>query len=89
MLTDLFCRVNYQNDLSLGANLLFRIRAVRSVSSFENDSFLLVTCISSLLYMGGSIGGTGGPNPPEKSPKNIGFLCNTGPDPLKITKLPN
>ena len=21
--------------------------------------------------------------------KNIGFLCNTGPDPLKITKLPS
>ena len=25
--------------------------------------------------------------PPLKNHKNIGFLCNTGPDPLKITKL--
>ena len=33
-------------------------------------------------------GGTGGPDPPEKS-QNIGFLSETGPDPLKITKLPN
>ena len=33
-------------------------------------------------------GGRGwGGGPPEKS-QNIGFLCNTGPDPLKITKLP-
>ena len=34
--------------------------------------------------MGGSRGGTLG-SPPEKS-QNIGFLCNTGPDPLKIHK---
>ena len=37
-----------------------------------------------------SIGGTGGldpPTPPLKNPKNIGFLTNTGPDPLRITKL--
>ena len=27
--------------------------------------------------------------PPLKSHKNIGFLSNTGPDPLKITKLPS
>ena len=32
-------------------------------------------------------GGTGGPDPPLKNHKNIGFLSNTGPDPLKITKL--
>ena len=34
--------------------------------------------------MGGSRGGwgTGGPDPPENH-KNIGFLSNTGPDPLK------
>ena len=31
-------------------------------------------------------GGAGGLDPPEKS-QNIGFLSNTGPDPLKITKL--
>ena len=33
-------------------------------------------------------GGTGGLDPP-KNHKNIGFLSNTGPDPLKITKLPS
>ena len=33
------------------------------------------------------MGGTGGPDPLENY-KNIGFLSNTGPDPLKITKLP-
>ena len=26
--------------------------------------------------------------PPLENLKNIGFLCNIGPDPLKITKLP-
>ena len=31
--------------------------------------------------------GSGPPPPPEKSQNNIGFLRNTGPDPLKITKL--
>ena len=30
-------------------------------------------------------GGTGGPDPPEKS-QNIGFLSNTGPDHLKNQK---
>ena len=35
-----------------------------------------------------SIGGTGGPDPrPLKNHNNIGFLTNTGPDPLRITKL--
>ena len=32
-------------------------------------------------------GGAVGPDPPENY-KNIGFLDNNGPDPLKITKLP-
>ena len=32
--------------------------------------------------------GAGGPGPPENH-KNIGFLSNTDPDPLKITKLPS
>ena len=32
-------------------------------------------------------GGTGGPDPPVNY-KNIGFLSNTGPDRIKITKLP-
>ena len=31
-------------------------------------------------------GGTGGPDPPLKNHKNIGFLCNTGLDPLKNHK---
>ena len=40
--------------------------------------------------MGGSRGGGGGVwTPPEKSHKNIGFLSITGPDPMKITKLPS
>ena len=30
-----------------------------------------------------------GPPPPLKNHKNIGFLSNTGPDPLKIQKLPS
>ena len=35
-------------------------------------------------------GGTGGLDPPPlKNHKYIGFLSNTGPDPLKITKLPS
>ena len=38
--------------------------------------------------MRGSRGWTGGLDPPPlKNHKNIGFLRNTGPDPLKITKL--
>ena len=36
----------------------------------------------------GSRGGTGGLDPPGIH-KNIGFLSNTGPDPLKITTLPS
>ena len=35
--------------------------------------------------MGEARGGTGGPEPPEKS-QNIGFLSNTGLDPLKNHK---
>ena len=38
--------------------------------------------------MCGSEGGTGGPDPLENH-KNIGFFSNTGPDPLKIVKLPS
>ena len=34
-------------------------------------------------------GGAGGPDPPPVNHKNIGFLSNSGPDPLKITKLPS
>ena len=32
--------------------------------------------------------GDRGSGPPLENYKNIGFLSNTGPDPLKITKLP-
>ena len=39
--------------------------------------------------MCGSRGGTGGPGPSWKITKNIGFLSKTGPDPLKIAKLPS
>ena len=39
--------------------------------------------------MCGSRGGNRGPDPPLENYKNIGFLSNTGPEPLKITKLPN
>ena len=38
-----------------------------------------------LTGMGGFRGGTGGPIPPERSLK-IGFLSNTGQDPLKGCK---
>ena len=31
-------------------------------------------------------GGTGGPTSPLENHKNIGFLSNTGPDPLKNLK---
>ena len=42
------------------------------------------------LFMGGFRGGQGVRTPPSlKSHKNIGFPRNTGPDPLKITKLPS
>ena len=34
-------------------------------------------------------GGTGGPDPPSKITKIFFFFSNTGPDPLKIVKLPS
>ena len=43
-------------------------------------------------YMCGSRGGGGGQGvrtPPLENYKNIWFLSNTGPDPLKITKIPS
>ena len=39
--------------------------------------------------MCGSRGGDRGSGPPLKNHKNIGFLSNTGLDPLKITNLPS
>ena len=44
--------------------------------------------ISISLYIG-SRGETGGPDPPQKNHKNIEFLSNTGPDPLKFSNLPS
>ena len=40
--------------------------------------------------MRGSRGGTGGPDPPPlENLKNMDFLSNTEPDPLKFSKLPS
>ena len=39
------------------------------------------------MLMGGSRGGTGGPDPPLKNHNIIGFPSNTGPDPLKNHKV--
>ena len=39
--------------------------------------------INMVPYMGGSRGGAGGPDSPAKSKVAIGFLRNTGTDPLK------
>ena len=50
-------------------------------------SLCLESCIP---FMGGFRGGikAGGVDPPPlKDPKNIGFLSNTGPDPLKNHKV--
>ena len=38
------------------------------------------------MCVGGGGGGSPDPPPPMKYRKNIGFLSNTGPDPLKIIK---
>ena len=43
---------------------------------------MMMHCISQKASMGGSRGGTGGPDP-LKNHKNIRFLSNSGPDPLK------
>ena len=40
------------------------------------------------IMRGSTGGGAGGPDSPENH-KNIEFFNNTGPDPLKITKLPS
>ena len=42
-----------------------------------------------MIFKCGSRGGQGGLDPPLKNHKYIGFFRNTGPDPLKITKLPS
>ena len=48
--------------------------------------YALGSTLLALKPMRGSRGGAGGPDPPEYSQKNIGFLSNTGPDPLKNHK---
>ena len=50
---------------------------------------LLNKCKRKIIYMCRSRGGVRGSRPPLKNHKNIGFLSNTGLDPLKITKLPS
>ena len=39
--------------------------------------------------MRGSRGGGGAGAPPPENHRNIGFISNTGPEPLKIEKLPS
>ena len=51
-------------------------------------------CVNISLVMPGSRRGDRGPDPPPPPPplknhRNIGFLSNTGPDPLKFSKLPS
>ena len=68
------------------------------ICNFENSRFGLMLSIHEIdwkynilhaLYMGGSREGGRGSRTPLKNNKNTGFLRNTGPDPLKITKLPS
>ena len=60
------------------------------LSTCAGDNPLAKACRKTMdnYYMGGFRGGHRGSGPPMKNHKNIGFLSNTGPDPLKITKLP-
>ena len=46
-------------------------------------------CQTVWICMCGSRGGGRGSGPPLNNRKNIGFLSNTGLDPLKITKMPS
>ena len=53
------------------------------------SSIVMMNNIIDLYICADPEGGKGGLGiPPLKNYKNIGFLSNTGPDPLKITKLP-
>ena len=45
--------------------------------------FTWVSSLFAIVPMGGSRGGTGDPDPPEKSQKYSVFFSNTGPEPLK------
>ena len=53
--------------------------------TFVKTSF--VSSYSLAMAISGSTGGQGS-GPPRQNHKIKEFLCNTGPDPLKITKLP-
>ena len=60
--------------------------------SMNNDYCIEQSALFLVLLMCGYRGGGGGQGvrtPPLENYKNIGFLSNTGPVPLKITKLPS
>ena len=61
--------------------------AVRCRAEWCHSELIPLTICLLTIFTSGSRGGTGGPDPLENY-KNIGFLGNTGPNPLKITKLP-
>ena len=70
---------------------------IKSQNQYHLDIYLHYTeiecpfCVLAIIALGTACadpegGGQGVRTPPEKS-QNIGFVSNTGPDPLKITKL--
>ena len=59
------------------------ISAYNTVTTYRAST----ACFYKFIFMRGSRGGDRGSGPPLKNHKNIGFLSNTGPDPLKITKI--
>ena len=69
----------------LGCGCSIESEATAQVSHLFN-----ITQVSDVHTMCGSRGGGGrGFGPPLKNHKNIGVLSNSGPDPLKVTKLPS
>ena len=72
----------------LGCGCSIESEATAQVSHLFN-----ITQVSHVRAMCGSRGGTRGPDPPHPPPKknhkNIEVLSNSGPDPLKVTRLPN
>ena len=62
----------------------------KCVASFTHDGALTLSLLAAtfvIFCMPGSRGGAVGDRAPLKKYKNIGFLSNTGPDLVKITKL--
>ena len=53
------------------------------VSTRAVGTYMYIACVKTMC---GSRGGTWGSDPPLKNYKNIGFLGDTGPDPLKKHK---